>query len=895
MTTRVVPKPEDILWPVTERTIEAINFNFDLLFRDVEGITADIIPVDRGGTNLTSYTRGDLLVASSATVLSRLPDVATGHVLLSGGVGAPPAYGKVGLTTHVSGVLPIANGGTGQTSAIAAFDALAPTSAKGDLIGHDGLTSVAVALGAAHAGMVLTVDPAAAAGFSWQRLPISSLRDLFLRSAASSDLAGYRRATDTQGSGAQVDIDTVVDADTKLLEEWATEPGDPGQEFLPEGSWHLHVHAQKTAGTRDFHLYWEAYSRTTGGVETLLGTSEHSETIGTSPQDVDLDLAVGDVDLDVTDRLVVKLYAHRHGAGTNPTARVSIEGTTGARFEHAISGGGASATLPLTTKGDLLTRDATETVRLGVGTDGYVLTADAAEPTGLKWAPAAGGSPSPLTTKGDLYVFGTDDDRLPVGSNGDVLMADSTVALGVKWAALSFVGTHGLLDTGAHTDVVAYLPTKGRIIVANDTPKWAVLEPGADGALLMRDVTTTTGLKWANISGEPHALLSETHTDVEIGALATRGAIIYGKAVTSGAGLDGFWVDGQKQATVGVTTATQKVWADGAAGVDIPGSTAGSVTTIKWAVLDLGDAGEVLRSDGVDLYWGSLVSGGGGSLPITTKGDLVTSDGVTVTRLGVGADGYLLVADAAAPNGIKWAAPSAASSPLTTKGDLLVYSTEETRQPVGTNGYVLTADSTQTTGLVWAAPATAQLTAKGDLLTRTGATFTRLAVGSNGDVLVAASGASEGLAWAGFIRARVSRTSNITLPDATETTIDFTVEEYDSHNMHDLVTNPSRLTVPPGGAGTYLIVGQGSFAAPTGGRRAVWIFVNGSRVGISEGYTDTPTGSPLGFTIQATAILSLAVGDYIQLRLRQDSGADDTILATGPDLTALQCIRLTTG
>jgi hypothetical protein len=45
-----------------------------------------------------------------------LPDVVTGNVLISGGVGTAPAWGKVGLTTHVSGTLAVANGGTGATT-----------------------------------------------------------------------------------------------------------------------------------------------------------------------------------------------------------------------------------------------------------------------------------------------------------------------------------------------------------------------------------------------------------------------------------------------------------------------------------------------------------------------------------------------------------------------------------------------------------------------------------------------------------------------------------------------------------------------------------------------------------------------------------------------------------
>lgn len=122
------------------------------------GVTG-VLPATLGGTGLTSYAVGDLVFASTTTVLTRLADVAagaylrsggvaaapvwssvtlpnaatigdiwfasttaimtaladvaTGNALLSGGIGVAPAYGKIGLTTHVSGILPVANGGTG--------------------------------------------------------------------------------------------------------------------------------------------------------------------------------------------------------------------------------------------------------------------------------------------------------------------------------------------------------------------------------------------------------------------------------------------------------------------------------------------------------------------------------------------------------------------------------------------------------------------------------------------------------------------------------------------------------------------------------------------------------------------------------------------------------------
>jgi len=69
-----------------------------------------------GGTGFGSYAVGDLLYANTTTTLAKLPDVAIGNALISGGVGVAPAWGKIDLTTHVSGVLPIANGGTNGTA-----------------------------------------------------------------------------------------------------------------------------------------------------------------------------------------------------------------------------------------------------------------------------------------------------------------------------------------------------------------------------------------------------------------------------------------------------------------------------------------------------------------------------------------------------------------------------------------------------------------------------------------------------------------------------------------------------------------------------------------------------------------------------------------------------------
>ena len=96
-------------------TTPAAGYFTSVTTNSLSGLTTPI-PAASGGTGLSSYTTGDILYATSSNTLGRLNDVSTGNVLLSGGVGVAPAYGKVGLTTHVDGILPVTNGGTGATS-----------------------------------------------------------------------------------------------------------------------------------------------------------------------------------------------------------------------------------------------------------------------------------------------------------------------------------------------------------------------------------------------------------------------------------------------------------------------------------------------------------------------------------------------------------------------------------------------------------------------------------------------------------------------------------------------------------------------------------------------------------------------------------------------------------
>lgn len=118
---------------------------------------AGTLDADNGGTGQSSYAVGDILYASTTSALSKLAGVATGNALISGGVTTAPAWGKIGLTTHVSGTLGIANGGTNLTA----------VGGDGTILGSDGsantylnptITTTAAAIAFARSGSNLNLN-----------------------------------------------------------------------------------------------------------------------------------------------------------------------------------------------------------------------------------------------------------------------------------------------------------------------------------------------------------------------------------------------------------------------------------------------------------------------------------------------------------------------------------------------------------------------------------------------------------------------------------------------------------------------------------------------------------------------------------------------------------------
>jgi hypothetical protein len=158
--------------------------NYALYSTSSSALAAGTLPVAAGGTAATTFTSNGVLYGNGTGALGATSAGTTGQVLV-GNTGSAPSWATVssslvssfqtslnGLTPStattgavtLAGTLGISSGGTGQTTASAAFNALSPITSTGDLILGNG-TNSATRLGIGTNGYVLTSNGTTA---SWQ-------------------------------------------------------------------------------------------------------------------------------------------------------------------------------------------------------------------------------------------------------------------------------------------------------------------------------------------------------------------------------------------------------------------------------------------------------------------------------------------------------------------------------------------------------------------------------------------------------------------------------------------------------------------------------------------------------------------------------------------------------
>ena len=165
-------------------------------------------------------------------------------------------------------------------------------------------------------------------------------------------------------------------------------------------------------------------------------------------------------------------------------------------------------------------------------------------------------------------------------------------------------------------------------------------------------------------------------------------------------------------------------------------------------------------------------------------------------------------------------------------------------------------------------------------------TNTRLGIGSTGQILTVAGGVPSWATPSGgaFSGCLIWNSSDQSISADTGTILNFDSEVFDTDAFHSTSTNNSRITVPSGKAGKYLITGSIQRQA-SASYAFLHIFKNGSKIS----GTQIDSGGGCQFAVSHSRIENLSVGDYIQISVQ--FGANLTVY-TGTDKTTLSVVYL---
>lgn len=154
------------------------------------GQTAGTIPVTSGGTGLTSVAQGDLLYGSATNVYSTLAKNTTATRYLSNtGTSNNPAWAQINLANGVTGLLPLANGGSNANL----------TASLGGVV-YSTASALAILAGTATAGQMLRSGASAPPTWSTATYPNTVTANNILYASGANTVGQITPGTDVLAS-----------------------------------------------------------------------------------------------------------------------------------------------------------------------------------------------------------------------------------------------------------------------------------------------------------------------------------------------------------------------------------------------------------------------------------------------------------------------------------------------------------------------------------------------------------------------------------------------------------------------------------------------------------------------------------------------------------------------
>lgn len=564
---------------------------------DASQVTTGTLDVARGGTGIGSYAVGDLIYASGTTTLATLSDVATGNALISGGVGVAPSWGKIGLTTHVSGTLPVSSGGTGQSSSLTQYGVV-----------YGGTASAIAVTAAGTTGQILVANTGGAPSWS-STIPITAGVTSF-----SGDATGLTPATSTTGdinlggtlnvahggTGAVTLTGYVKGAGTAALTASSTIPNTD-------------ITGLGTMSTQNANTV-----AITGGTATLSSVTLTSGTISTTPSNA-TDIA----NKDYVDSVAAGLNFHQacNYATTVDLGTVNYNNGTGG-VGATLTNAGTQATLVI--DGHTFTNtDVTNAVRILVKNQSnaayngvYVLTNEGSIST--NWS---------MIRATDYDTSGSGTNEIDAGDFILVLAGSSNA--NTSWVQQTplpiTVGTTGITFTQFAAPVL-YAAGTGLNLVGNTF-----------------NISNTTVT--ANTYGSSTAIPSFTvNAQGQLTAASTNAVIAPAGTLTG--------------TTLASNVVSSSLTSVGTIGTGVWQGTTISTAYGGTGLTSFTSGGAVYATSTSALTTGALpiTAGGTGQItasaafnalsPITSTGDLIIGNGAnSATRLAIGTNGYVLTSD----------------------------------------------------------------------------------------------------------------------------------------------------------------------------------------------------------------------------------------------------------